>query len=296
MDLFVPLSKSNTQMNLLKNNDAVECTSVEQQKRILAILKKAGIPIYHETDRGNPFEDGYPNLCWDGPCLYVVGLMHDPPHPSYQWLSEGEFIAKAMGIEVEVDPVIRIGDHVVEFLKDAIASPEVPRLSALEDRVSWLELFRRGSPLSAREMVLELGEAKTRLSKLEAAFNEHLVKEREAKNPTLYTKSDAGFITTFPDGIERHVGVVRRLQAVSSGNDHHLYIDPKSSPKDIPFEVALAFLKAGRRVRQAHWDDDTYITVEHGCIITSTAKCRAFESADDAMKAILATDWLVLPE
>lgn len=118
MDLFVPLSKSNTQMNLLKNNDAVECTSVEQQKRILAILKKVGVPIFHETAKGNSFERGYHNLCWDDPCLCVVGLMSVPSDKWYQWLSEGEFIAKAMGIEVEVDPVIRISDHTVEFLKD----------------------------------------------------------------------------------------------------------------------------------------------------------------------------------
>jgi len=160
----------------------------------------------------------------------------------------------------------------LKFMEDTIAS-----LDASPDELVGVRQLR------LQRSSLGITDINTRLSKLEAAFNEHLVKERENKSRI---KRHRLFLRNDP--------LIMKEGMKLSGWD--MVIDTKASPKDIPFEVALAYLKAGRKVTQAHWDDDTYLTVEHGCIIVSTVRCRAFDSPDDAMKAILANDWLVLPE
>ena len=95
--------------NLLENNDAVMCDSPEQRARIIAILLSAGVPVWP----GTPESGGlYPHLLWNGERLNGIVSTH-----TYSFLSEGEFIAKALGVVVKpIEPPITIGEHGVDFL------------------------------------------------------------------------------------------------------------------------------------------------------------------------------------
>ena len=127
--------------------------------------------------------------------------------------------------------------------------------------------------------------AERRLSKLEAAFNEHLVKEREvsedyAHNISLWSTGRSPIIEVSPN--------------------------PKASPKDIPFEVALAYLKAGRKVgrRGVGWmmASTTGALVDFvfmrgfGVIKHKEANGGYEEEWTPTVTDIMMADWEVLPE
>ena len=279
----------------------------------------------HETGRSYPVAGGlggYKLVSVISDPFRVVGCHYSLEGclcvPSKK-LSVPDFIAGMYALSEEKSLVKKMTEEsVAGFEKMMKERHDAGPALSHEDRINRLELFRSGTTMSAREIVLELGEAKNRIreleegnvildkehvrymrrtERLEAAFNEHLVKERENK-PDQATKIDFDEIA---EALKRGDRLFLRndppiMKEVMKLRGWDMAIDPKASPKDIPFEVALAYLKAGRKVTQAHWDDDTYLTVEHGCIIVSTVRCRAFDSPDDAMKAILANDWLVLPE
>lgn len=70
-------------------------------------------------------------------------------------------------------------------------------------------------------------------------------------------------------------------------------IDLSASPQNVPFEVALAYLKAGRKIKRATWKheslamQDGRIEQENGTVYI------AFDRHDHPL---LATDWCVIPE
>jgi len=238
-----------------------------------AILDLAGVlGVYAEPH--DALYDNYPCV-WSNGSGRVSQCRNEPCHKTCL-VSVPDFLAGmyATAKETNIAPAEAEADlrRRLKFMEDTIAS-----LDASPDELVGVRQLR------LQRSSLGITDINTRLSKLEAAFNEHLVKERENKSR-----------------IKRHRLFLRNdpliMKEVMKLSGWDMVIDTKASPKDIPFEVALAYLKAGRKVTQAHWDDDTYLTVEHGCIIVSTVRCRAFDSPDDAMKAILANDWLVLPE
>lgn len=114
---------------------------------------------------------------------------------------------------------------------------------------------------------------KKRIEGLEKALNEHMVKEREKTK----TASDEGMTEAF-------------------GVGWNIIIDPKASPTGIPFEVALAYAKAGRKIRRAPWRkawvemDGTGMWFHNGFSVPS---CLPFSLPYDTFDAV---DWEVIPE
>lgn len=79
-------------------------------------------------------------------------------------------------------------------------------------------------------------------------------------------------------------GFMAEMQArATAGNGYLVSIDPKASPKNIPFEVALMYMKAGRIAKRAAWNG-------------SIAAIDGYPDGTLKLKDILATDWEVVPE
>lgn len=103
--------------NLLKHRDVVACETKEQHLRIVSILKAVGAPLYDLTQSGKSWDAGYPNLVMEGDS--ICGNCADVGSEPYKWLTESEFIAKAMGIAPEsVDPLITVGSCATIFNTD----------------------------------------------------------------------------------------------------------------------------------------------------------------------------------
>ena len=78
------------------------------------------------------------------------------------------------------------------------------------------------------------------------------------------------------------------------GTGYTLKFDPKASPKNIPFEIALAYAKAGRKIRRKDWtEDDCYLYMADGMVHASTSVSEAYRS-HLYMGNLTANDWYVL--
>lgn len=98
-------------------------------------------------------------------------------------------------------------------------------------------------------------------------------------------------------------GFMAEIQAnATAGNGYLASIDPKASPKNIPFEVALMYMKAGRKVRMKDWRS-AYISIDSGVMMFHRGydnhverMCFVDAPLSGPMNSILATDWEVIPE
>lgn len=170
-----------------------------------------------------------------------------------------------------------------------------------------------------------------RVSNLETALNEHMVNFREhihiidRKGPNCFTATEIPLEGRYPaagagdqvtnDEQARYRGDYRVTWDSRCGpppesmknpdmtaleNCSCVMIDLGASPKNIPFEVALAYLKAGRRIRRASWLPEAYITQFESRV----ADYRGFHwlhptdhiDATFDINGFLATDWEVVPE
>lgn len=75
---------------------------------------------------------------------------------------------------------------------------------------------------------------------------------------------------------------------------YHIAIDRAASPKNLPFEIALAYIKAGRSVARAAHAHLTHKEAAH--IINGALVGEAFMSGLAALGDLTATDWYVLAE
>ena len=80
--------------------------------------------------------------------------------------------------------------------------------------------------------------------------------------------------------------------------DFVIQFDPKASPKNIPFSVALEYLKAGREVRRAQWRDGAFRYDYANKWITGSPLLMVADTDMIAIpvRDIIATDWEVIPE
>ena len=120
-----------------------------------------------------------------------------------------------------------------------------------------------------------------RLENLEGAFGLHLQEHRNSKRTiSVSDPEDTGekrfgsTTITFPPEVKITGGYPTGKYMVA--------IDPKASPTNIPFEIALAYMKAGRKIARLRND---------GNYTTSLDSVRILYHAD-----YMATDWMVLPE
>jgi len=137
-----------------------------------------------------------------------------------------------------------------------------------------------------------------RLENLEGAFDLHLQEHRNSKRTiSVSDPEDTGekrfgsTTITFPPEVKITGGYPTGKCMIA--------IDPKASPTNIPFEIALAYLKAGRKVRRDKWDPCTRIEPRGP---GAAGGLRMIVGDTDTGEVLiqqanlLATDWMVLPE
>jgi len=75
----------------------------------------------------------------------------------------------------------------------------------------------------------------------------------------------------------------------------NIIIDPTASPKNIPFSVALEYLKAGRRICRSQWELGACAVIRpgKGIVYECTTYAERFKPENNDM---LSTDWMVIPE
>ncbi len=83
-------------------------------------------------------------------------------------------------------------------------------------------------------------------------------------------------------------------RAYPKSNDYMLILDKGASPKNIPFEIALAYAKAGRKIRRKAWtEDDCYLYMADGMVHASTSVSETYRS-HLYMGNLTANVWYVL--
>jgi hypothetical protein len=183
-----------------------------------------------------------------------------------------------------------IGPHETFDYKD--------RIEALERESSYgNKWLKRVEPLERLVWGLV-----TRIENLEKALNDHMVKERTA----VYGPDEGALVARMQERsreLTEHRNRMRaaaeqgcgytppaspseRLKAVHKGPDYFTSFDPKASPKDIPFEVALMFAKAGRDIR-----NDIV-----GARLTKKPWGTEMYPAVWTIASILSENWFVIPE
>jgi hypothetical protein len=128
-----------------------------------------------------------------------------------------------------------------------------------------------------------------RIEGLEKALDEHLMQEMARRTGT---------------------GVSAPPQVGATNGDYAIFFDPKASPKNIPFSVALEFMKAGRRIsrRASGWNMSATTMAMVDFVFMEGSEVRRHNERSASFPTnrtgpwfplpedMLATDWLVIPE
>lgn len=171
------------------------------------------------------------------------------------------------------------------------------RFAAHEDRLHSLEvksvlfddILKRLTTLEQKKPLLL--DVFARLSGLEKAPDEHLQEYRYHQH-----QPHGGIVTAPPEPLQQErKAFMCGVEYLEDGVNHLLYIDPKASPKGIPFEVALAYLKAGRRIRKPSFRAQWYWELRDGKI--KDAASRSVCDGDIPFNTdLIGSDWEVIPE
>jgi hypothetical protein len=96
----------------LQHGHATRCATPEDQIAIVAICHASNVPVYPETLKRRKI-DGYPHLVWDGVDVTAISERHTP----VIWISNAEFVARALGHEPKpIEPPIIIDGRTLDFL------------------------------------------------------------------------------------------------------------------------------------------------------------------------------------
>lgn len=183
-----------------------------------------------------------------------------------QMLDDHEKRIKALE-EKDIDMDSRVKDEALAKygeLWNSLISKLVP---AIESRLAALEGKLAASSISPREQSLEIGHLKERVIKLEGG------KE--------FAKACGTYVVADP--VE----------------GWHISIAPGASPKNIPFSVALEYLKQGRTVRRSGWSDGkcfVRLAPRKDALVYGDAMGLTHCGWSSGTSEVLATDWEVLPE
>ena len=133
-----------------------------------------------------------------------------------------------------------------------------------------------------------------RLENLEGAFGLHLQEHRNSKRTISVSDPEDGRATmTFS---HRYI--------ITDCSGATIAIDPKASPTNIPFEIALAYLKEGRKVARST-SSSTFVRFSGAWCIGAGLRQMCFGMGGNISEIgiykpvqddLAATDWMVLPE
>lgn len=179
----------------------------------------------------------------------------------------------------------------------AAQSREQSGYMLLEDRVKELEE-------NARAVEVDLLAHMKHISNLATALNEHMVNFREhihiidRKGPNCFTATEIPLEGRYPaagagDQVTNDEQV--RYARNAPENCCCTILDVGASPKDIPFEMAFAFMKANRAVRRASWLPGITLHNQSGnALVTMSALIDRPKDWEPHQADLLATDWEVV--
>ena len=167
--------------------------------------------------------------------------------------------------------------------------------AAMNYSSGFMDIAERPKKFNVPRLTVE-----ARLKNLEKAFDLHLQEHRNPKRTISVSdpweidleKFNGSTTITFPPEI--------KITGEYPTGKYMVAIDPKASPTNIPFEIALAYLKAGRMVRRDKWEPSTRIEPRGpgaaGGLRMITGASLDTGEALVSQANLLATDWMVLPE
>lgn len=180
-------------------------------------------------------------------------------------------------------------------------------------RVAFLDYrFEKHLDFTSNSIITPLADLERQVRNLETALDRHMINTRDGMqriqksiDATMRYERHAGE-TTSADPLKGTTAAGAGDQVTNDPLEHYfmedcccIMIDASKSPKNIPFEVALAYLKAGRKVRRnqptAPWSGHLHID-ERGLLCHyDKVKGKDF-SATIYPDWLTATDWEVIPE
>ena len=177
------------------------------------------------------------------------------------------------------------------------------RLDRLEKNVEELFGYRNA-------FIHDHQEAGSRIEKMEKALSEEMAKTREMDDILAGVVKKVGYVSEAPEGGGGAAPFVspastsaappivdRELKFTTAGPCHTICIMPNGSPSDIPFSVALEYLKAGRKLTHPSFGEGNSIeaSAQNSILMHWPDEGKWTNFVMDSALA-LSDAWTVLPE
>lgn len=185
-------------------------------------------------------------------------------------------------------------------------------------RVAFLDYrFEKHLDFTSNSIITPLADLERQVRNLETALDRHMINTRDGMrriqksiDATMRYERHAGE-TTSADPLKGTTAAGAGDQVTNDPLEHYfmedcccIMIDASKSPKNIPFEVALAYLKAGRKVRRYGWERKYLLMnrkngtgYQYVAMATPDVNGEGLSSAWQPLATELAeNDWEAIPE
>ncbi len=192
----------------------------------------------------------------------------------YRRISVPDFIAGMYAMKEDKGRLVRVNPDNQKAVADFYMSlPDIMLFGRPANEANHLKDAIKEAIEPLRQELLSANE---RITKLESVINDNAAK---------WLASTTG------------TGVNAPPQVGATNGDYAIFFDPKASPKNIPFSVALEYAKHGRRIRRAGWVNADYIEIPAKGNGTHFAHSRDYRLHHiDSYEMIHGYDWEVIPE
>ena len=239
-------------------------------------------------------------------------LIHERRHEAAKKLDEAaELLVNDDASEaVKDEALVRYGKLWVS-MKDELIPAIERRLEGLEKNVKDLEVRHdRQCFLNDRIATYADADLLKRLEKMEKALSEEMAKTREMDDILAGVVKKVGYVSEAPEGGGGAAPFVspastsaappivdRELKFTTAGPCHTICIMPNGSPSDIPFSVALEYLKAGRKLTHPSFGEGNSIeaSAQNSILMHWPDEGKWTNFVMDSALA-LSDAWTVLPE
>lgn len=254
----------------------------KEWRAVLDLAKSLGLAVNDKGVTGYTICPMVWSIGYDGASRGLISMRTEPPGGNGSNLSDHptpvpDFIAAMYAL--------------AEERKGETAKCGCPADDYISGPVHMQRLTQELRPVFASQG--DMLRAFKRLTKLEQALNDHMVKEREKElagaRAQKFWRELGGNPLISQDEVNAQIDRIFSIKSVSKGDDHVLGINPKASPKDIPFSVALEYAKMGRYIKRDIWEG--FLVQKDGAFFTQRGA--PYNISSDC---IMENDWMVLPE